>query len=200
MNDTLLKVIIDWMFGWVGSNRPSASRLGRSSSRGLNMLTPRPPDMIASHLAKSFPHCNHKSQLMRHKVFSFHSAHSHHPAAHKQRGAQLLQQHGNKNRKLHGLLWCSPSDFDCYSQCLSRNLRQQSFDSHINCICPTFQINKLTLYKEVIFHRERLQSSKHQYVHILGTSNYKMEKLTKSMSSHKAGKCKALMNQYRYMI
>lgn len=84
INDTLLKRVIDWMFGWMGSDCPPACKLGCSTSRGLNMIKPPPPDMMASYLAKRFPLHNHKSQLMRRRAFSFHSANPHHPAAHKQ--------------------------------------------------------------------------------------------------------------------
>ena len=82
MNDTLLKMIIDWVFGWMGSNCPPACRSGRSSSTGLNMI--KPPGYDSQLLAKSFPLSHHKSQLMRHRAFSLHSVHPHCPAAHKQ--------------------------------------------------------------------------------------------------------------------
>lgn len=42
MNDTLLKMIIDWMFGWMGCDCPPACRSGRNSFRGLNMIKPPP--------------------------------------------------------------------------------------------------------------------------------------------------------------
>lgn len=124
MNDTLLKMIIDWMFGWTGSDCPLVCRSGRSSSRGLTMIKP-PPDMIAGYLSQSHPHSHHKSQLMRHKAFSFHSAHHHHPAAHKQRGALLLQQQRRNNEALAGAI------FVLYRSCVSAHIA--FFSNHLSC-------------------------------------------------------------------
>lgn len=113
LNDILLKKIIDWMFVWVGIDCPPVHRPGLSSSKGLNMISPSNlQDMIASSISEVVPHTNHKSQLMRHKTFSFQPPHKH--------GAVLLllQQQHRGRRKSYRI------------QCVPTNMQLQIKPSH----------------------------------------------------------------------